>query len=810
MIVLVGCLRWWTRKVPCIRTVPCMSTAPLRSFLLFALGMGMQLGMHAATAQDTRWRAHTSFREVNDVSASRDAIWIATTGGVFRYAPGSGEISTYTAGDGLHNVQTQAIEADPVRDVIWIGYRDGVLDRLDPETGTVRTFLDIERADRFSSREIHEIVVRGDSVYVATSFGVVLFDPVRNEIRDTYHKFGSLAAGTPVFDLVFAPGPNPNGAPTFWLATNAGVAHAPLDAVNLRDPDAWTVEASGLPVLELRSIAYFEGAIHAGTTEDLARRSEEGVYVPLGVTGRGVFDLEVLPDRLLGVSRFDPLVVSGGQGRQVSLEGYQDPVALALGPDGHVWVGDKQGGLLSFEPPEASQSTVEVVQADVYPSGPYDNLFSTLQVDDAGNLWAAGFGYARTGFYRFDPSNGWTNYIGRFFPKIPHPHEEIHVDARGDAWAGSTGNALTQVTAGGEIRTWSHDNSSLRPAAGTNDYVIVGGIASDEDGRIWVTNTAAPVPLHVYAESEGWMPIGRIECEGFSTSSATFDRIYVDSFDQQWIIVLDLANLRQVTGLLVLDHGGTPTQQGDDRCSYHSSEGAAGQGLPGLAVTSVVEDLEGVVWVGTDKGLAFMINTGVVAGDASARLIWPQFADRMQGTFVLNGIRINDLAVDPANRLWVATNEGISVVQQVEGGFEVAEWFTAGNSPLFSDVVVAVAVDPVSGRVYVATDQGLISYEGGAIGAVEQAGTLKVYPNPVHVQTDSDVSVVIEGLVEATTLRIVTIAGDVVARLQTRGGRTTWDGRDLQGRLVPSGLYLVVAVGEKGEGVSYGKVAVIR
>ena len=43
-----------------------------------------------------------------------------------------------------------------------------------------------------------------------------------------------------------------------------------------------------------------------------------------------------------------------------------------------------------------------------------------------------------------------------------------------------------------------------------------------------------------------------------------------------------------------------------------------------------------------------------------------------------------------------------------------------------------------------------------------------------------------------------------------RGGSVVWDGRDQSGRLVPSGMYLVVAVGQDGEGAAYGKVAVIR
>ncbi len=780
----------------------------MRCFFSFFVAAFLAVAGPAA-AQDHRWRAHTSFREVTDVASHGDAVWAATTGGVFRYETVTGAFSTYSPSDGLHGVEVQAITVDPLNNAIWIGYRNGAVDRLDPETGVVKAYFDIARAEQFSSRQINKIVVRGDSVFAATSFGVVVFDPVRNEVRDTYSKLGSLAAGTEVFDLTFAPGQD--GEPAIWLATNAGVAYASLQSFNLSDPAEWTVEAAGLPVRELRAIAWFDGAIYAGTTRDLTRRSDNGVYVPLGVTTQGIRDLEVLSDRMVGVERFAPFVVSGEQGRKISMETYQNPAALIAGPDGNVWIGDTQGGLIAMAPPEISDRSAEVILAEIYPDGPRDNLFSDLQVDGDGNLWVIGFRDNESGFYRFDADGNWTNYVRRLFPELFTTYDRLHVDARGHAWIGTSGNSLTEVLASGAIRPWDAGNSSLLPAAGTDNYIIVGGIADDRDGRIWVTNPSSLAPIHFYEpEGEVWTAIPRIQCGSFSTVSAAFDRIYIDTFDQQWIIVIDLANLRRVLGLLVLDVNETPASINDDACRFFDEEGARGQGLPGTTVTSVVEDRDGIVWIGTDKGLAFVINNGIVAGDANAVLVWPQFADRAEGTYLLNGIFVNDLAVDPAGRLWVATNEGVTVIREAEGGYEVAERFSADNSPLFSDTVVALAIDPISGRVYLATDQGLMSYAGGAIAPVEQVGEIKVYPNPVYMESDADVSIFMEGLVEATALRVVTLSGEVVARLQTRGGRARWDGRDMQGRMVPSGMYLVIAVGEGGEGTAYGKMAVIR
>ena len=87
---------------------------------------------------------------------------------------------------------------------------------------------------------------------------------------------------------------------------------------------------------------------------------------------------------------------------------------------------------------------------------------------------------------------------------------------------------------------------------------------------------------------------------------------------------------------------------------------------------------------------------------------------------------------------------------------------------------------------------------------------LKIFPNPVRISGDQAPEVFIEGLVPATSIRIVTPAGYIVRRLEARGGRIRWDARDENGNLVSSGVYLIIAVGQNDEGTAYGKIAVIR
>jgi ligand-binding sensor domain-containing protein len=779
------------------------------------LAGGLAVGVVRAQPRD--WQAHTSLREVVALAASTDALWAGTTGGLFSFQPGTGEITPYTPVEGLHSIQTQAVVWDERRNLVWVGYQDGVLDRLDLATGAVRTYRDLARADQFPSRQINRLYVRGDSLYVATAFGVVVFDPVRGEVRDTYSRLGPFTPATPVFDLLFAP--TPQAAPGLWLATGEGVAWAPL-ARNLQDPAAWTAQQQGLTLApgetspQARAIATFNDRVYVGTSRDLHVQTTEGVYQRLGVTDQAVTDLHPTASRLYGVERFNLLVVEAdGRARQLAVTPYSDPQTVIVGPDGQLWFGDRQGGLLATSVPDPAQTALPIAR-QVLPDGPFDGRFEDLTFDAEGNLWAANvLGSSPGSFYRFTPDGQWTTFSGLFFDELggTGTFNRIHVDAEGHAWAASGGSGIAQVTPTGEIVRYTQSNSSLLPAQGTTAFYITGGVASDAEGNLWVTTRGTSRPLHVRTPAGAWTGLPPSIGGGLASTSTAYDRIFIDDFGQKWIIVRSETNFNLTRGLLVLETRNTPDDPDDDAFRFFDQKGANGQGLTGTSVTAVVEDLEGLVWVGTTEGLAYLPNTGIVAEDPTALFLWPQWADRSRGIFALLGLKINDLAVDPANRLWVASDEGAWLLELVEGvGYELAAHLTTDSAPLFSNIITAIEVDPFTGRVYLATDQGLQSFQGDALAPARTVQDLLVYPNPLYLQDNPTPEVSIRGLVETTELRIVTVEGILVARLSTRGGQARWDARDLEGHLVPSGIYLVVAVGQQGEGTAYGKVAVIR
>lgn len=757
------------------------------------------------------WVAHTSFGEATDLVVAGDEIWVATTGGVYSVNPSVGDISRLTVVDGLSNVGASALDEDPDRGFVWVGYDDGLLDRIDRTSGTIRTFRDITRADQYPSRGINRLRVVGDSLFIATQFGVVVFDPERNEVRDSFDRFGSMTVGQEVHDVLVES--TILGQPALWIATDDGIAVSPLDGRNLKDPASWQIERLGTafrprPVLSLGAL---DGRLYVGTDAGIFERTAQDQFTDLSVTNRPVNRLESGPGFLAGSATFTVAFVrSGGAASAHTVTDFGFPVAIDIAANGDIWVADEANGTGRSSLPSADEGAISLTGVWL-PDGPADGTFSQVSISSEGDVWLAGVNEAGTGFYRLDTQGMWTTWSSSRTSELAGKGAfvQIHAGASGSGWAGSEGGGVAQVEADGSVTLFTPANSSLLPASGSVDFVVVGGVHEDQVSNLWVTTRASSRPLHVRTATGDWTAFGPKIGQGLLSSATAYGRIYVDSFDQKWIVVHRETNFQQKKGLMVLETG-IPENPSDDEFRYFDDRGAAGQGLPAVSVNAVAEDRDGLVWIGTDSGPAFFINTGIVARDNSAVPIWPQWADRSRGTFMLFGLTINDIAVDPAGRIWFATNDGAWLVEAVEGGFDLVQHFTSENSPLFSDEVLSVDVNASTGDVFFSTDRGLISYASDAIAPQQQAGDLVVFPNPVRITDLANPSVFVEGLVAATDIRIVTVAGNLVRRMQARGGRTRWDLRDEEGRMVDSGVYLIIAVGQNDEGSSVGKVVVVR
>ena len=170
---------------------------------------------------------------------------------------------------------------------------------------------------------------------------------------------------------------------------------------------------------------------------------------------------------------------------------------------------------------------------------------------------------------------------------------------------------------------------------------------------------------------------------------------------------------------------------------------------------------------------------------------------------------VSCVTVDGANRKWVGTHSnGVYLISA--DGTELIHHFTASDSPLLSDAVQCVAVNPVSGMVMIGTDAGLCSYADTATRPEEELDkdNVTVFPNPVR--PDYNGTVVVRGLTMDSEVKILTSSGRLVYSGTSEGGTFAWNGRDAQGRRLASGVYHVVASNAEGKKAIVTRIIFIR
>lgn len=745
------------------------------------------------------WEAYPAYTEVAALAAAPDGVWAAANGGVFFYDVGSGELVTVTAADGLQGGSVGALAFDEDRGALWVGYRDGVLERLDAETLEPEAFFDIRRADQYPARGVRRIVVAGDVLYVATDFGVVVFDAEAERVRSSYARFGGLPAGTPVNDVLEAP--LPDGGAGLWVASEGGLYYAARDADNLQIPGAWTRD-DGLDGAAF-SLALFEGGLYVAggpdDARDLYQRRPGGGYDRRLFINNRIIELIPTPGQLFGVSRgFAYSVPPPGQpSTAYRVAGGNALSSLAVGPDGTPWVGDAAVGLVPL-PVQAAPGIVDVESDAVAPPGPLSTRVTDVDVGDDGILWLVTERLENAGYAAISRFEGgaWTSFRTNAsdvdVPRASFLSAKVGPD--GVFYAGSAGDGVG-VFRDGDVATYGEDDSSLRAAFGAPGFVVVRD-AAFEDDLAWVLNFSA-LPLHVF-DGETWA--GLPYPPGVSAPATTEPfRIAIDDLGQKWLAL-------GAAGLAVWDTGAEPASAADDRLVLFRRAAGAGADRLGSDVRDVVFDGERI-WIGTDRGVASVFSPGSAFG-GDPTLASPQVPITDDGLdFLLLDVEVLDLEVDPAGQVWVGTTSGAYLINADGDG--LVRTVTAETSPLPSDLVSRVAVDPTTGRVYFVTDGGLFSAPGDATRPTPGADGLTATPSPYRPAVDAG-GVVVRGLTSSVSdVRVMTVAGDVVYAAEVRGGSFRWDGRDRDGRPVPSGVYLVAASGSDGA-TRTGKVAVIR
>ena len=131
------------------------------------------------------------------------------------------------------------------------------------------------------------------------------------------------------------------------------------------------------------------------------------------------------------------------------------------------------------------------------------------------------------------------------------------------------------------------------------------------------------------------------------------------------------------------------------------------------------------------------------------------------------------------------------------------------NSGLLSDIVYDIDFDDTRGLAYMATDKGISILQIPFAENPTKKQSIYISPNPFIIPDDE--FVMIKNIASGSTIQIITITGVLIKtiHLDSHMSQTLWDGRNENGKVVGTAVYLVAAH-HPTESNMVSKIAVIR
>jgi hypothetical protein len=759
------------------------------------------------------WRDHLPYSKGYRVAVAGPKLICASESSLFTYDTEDGSILRISKANLLSDVSIRGMAYEPVSATLVVGYANGNIDLLHMPTLTKFNLSDIKRANIVGDKAIYHVFPdpSGGKVFLSTGFGIVHVDIQRREIKDTYYISltgnRKVNAVTVYNDSLFA-------------ATDKGIYKGLASNPFLSDPSSWSKVMQIPPASRdsvFSDIATFGNELvalyrsPAFGRDSVYRYSGSSWSTLPGLINREMYSLQVT-DGVLALSQFTSVDVFDASFTPIeNIFTYTFSSARprhAIRYNGFYWIADQNFGLVKALNPWSN--------SPITPGGPRSASSFDLDIEK-GAVWVApGFVYgsAWLNSYNSDFISGLVDeqWITRAQMSDPlnlmgqdslfdimaiavDPNDPNHVYAGSLSFFG-----LIELRDGVLVASWDEKNSSLPAWIGRPGYCGVSALEFDREGNLWMAISFTDRPLAVRKKDGTFVSYDL----GSIVDGRTYRKIAVGRNSGIKWVAIPAGNL--TGGMLAWDDKKTLDDPTDD-VFYFYGTGAGNGNLPSADVYTVVEDLDNEIWIGTGAGIAVVYNQNAFSSGSNfdAQRILIQQDGNYQ--YLLETEVVTAITVDGANRKWVGT-DGSGVYLLSEDGMEQIYHFTSENSPLLSNIINDIAIDHLTGEVFFATAQGLISFRGAATIEEKPYDDAYAFPNPVRPEYDGPI--VIKGFDRDGDIKITDIAGNVVFVTKSEGGQAVWNGKNLKGERVASGVYTVMGTNPYGKGRAVAKILFIN
>ena len=760
--------------------------------------------LQAQRRQNT-WQDYLSFSNAKKVAVAGSKIYCATQGGLFYLDREDNSIQKFTGVNGLTDFGIQTIAWNEALQVLVVAYNNSNID-LVSESG-VFNLSDIKRKQITGDKNIYNISFSGKEAFLSCGFGIVALNLEKNEVKGTYF-IGDNGTSIRVSDVAV-------WNSTIYAATDEGILRAQKENQNLLDYRNW-IRVENIPHSNERftELAVFEGSLLANYVPGNNGKNE--IYRSNGQNWERILnaiytlrEIQATDNYLIITSNNDVHFIDNqynviGRINSYQLEGNEISTIKArsasVSEDGSIWIADFENGLI-----RVSGENFE----SIFPNGPMDNRIFSLYTNN-GDLWVTPGGrddawnniWQQPRFQRYS-NQQWKYFTPEKYAElegfndivciVANPTDPEHI------YVGSWGGGLLEFEGEQFLNRFTDLNSPLQnalPDRPGSSFVRIGGLDFDSEGNLWITNSEVSNNLHKLTSKGEWESVALPQV----ANNFKIGEVIVTENDDKWVVV------PRGNDAYVVNDDGSQKKRLQVTSYFNNGENEIFNRMSDIYC--ITEDLEGAVWLGTSKGVA-VYNTPWRIWDSETFYAIQPSLDLNDGLYhpLLETETVTAIAVDGANRKWIGTR-GSGVYLVSENGDKEILHFTDENSPLLSNNITDIAINQLTGEVFIGTSEGLISFQGDAIAGKDAYKNVYVYPNPVRETYDGPVTVT--GLIENTDVKITDISGNLVYETTSQGGQAVWNGKNLNGNRVRTGVYLVFCNDEFGEETHIEKLLFIH
>ena len=740
------------------------------------------------------WKAHLAYNNVTQTAPAGNIIYTLSDGALFSYDKEDESIRLFNKTNILSDNNISYIKYSSTHSALIIVYKNSNIDILINEN--IYNIPDFMNKTMSQDKTLNSINITGDYAYFSTDFGILILDLKKKEITNTYVLNKKVYASVVKDNIIYA-------------ATEDGL-YSGKTTDNLLDINNWIKSKDTV----FNQLLLFENKI-------IGNQLNNGIYqyddnsntISKIVDGNYSFS-DIFDDKLIAGNGNSIVIFDHYNSFKYMVSDYKFNHLSYTKNDNLYWGSNEDKGLNSYT---LKDNKLEIsTSSSIIPDSPKRNLPYYMTFTN-NRLLVCGGGMTdnrlnNPGTIMMYEDNKWYNFQEEGIKDITGlEYKDITsiIQDPNDAehhFASSGGEGVYEFKDKKFVKLYSIDNSTLKSVLPNDshklNYVRINGLQYDKNHNLWMVNSYVDNVINILKDDGTWINFSHPGLVG----KPTLERIIFDKRGWAWI-----TSMRYEPGIFCFNTNGTLEDQSDDKTKFIGSfTNQDGTNLGKLSILSIAEDKDGAIWVGTEKGPIVINNPTKFFDDDfyCTQIKVPRNDGTNLADFLLANEKINAICIDGANRKWIGT-ESNGVFLLSEDGLETIHHFSTSNSPLLSDKIQSIAINPNTGEVFIGTDQGLMSYMSDATeGGSSFSETAHAFPNPVR--PDYTGVITITGLIRDSDVKVTDINGNLLYTGTSVGGQFTWDGKNSKGKRVASGVYLVLAADAEGKEGIATKILIIK